>query len=161
MPNDICTMCGEHMPGTPIEKFAHICTACRKDPEQMKELLRAKLPRTCPDHPKKKRANCSNCIYERKTQKTRIKLSPKGHIGGYHLRDGAQQRRRALLRRIRQLARQRGETERRSAKRVKARLNVQRIYRKRRAASLCQRITQDMKFLDRRYGGATRTQVCT
>ena len=38
---------------------------------------------------------------------------------------------------MRKLARQRGETERRSAKRVKASLNVFRIYRKR-TALLCQ-----------------------
>ena len=82
------------------------------------------------------------------------------HIGGYHLSDSTRVRRRALQRCIRRLARRKGEAERRSAKRVKARLNVLRIYRRRRDPEGCRLLTRDMRFLDRTYGGGRTRTLC-
>jgi hypothetical protein len=66
MSDDICTLCGDVMPGTVDEAYAHVCAACAADLDMDVEMLNAPMPASCPIHQDMgdKRANCSCCHYE-------------------------------------------------------------------------------------------------
>ena len=120
--------------------------------------------------------------------KTRVPLSPKGQLRGYHIDDSARERRRALRRAVRQAQ----DAPHRAAA-IKRRLNVLRIYRKnsrklrararrleglrvtpqrrrqirellsraRRNRRQCKAVTEDMQYLDRAYAlGGSTASIC-
>ena len=93
----------------------------------------------------------------------KIALDPNTHIPGYHINDSTAVRRKVLSAHVRRVARKKQESRHSAAKRIKLRLNVLRIYRRRRQVAQCRSITRDMRFLDRTFGGKNppRTQdIC-
>lgn len=78
----------------------------------------------------------------------------------YRLKDSASKRRRA----IREGVKHEMRTKKRSAKEAaiakKGRFNILRIYRKNKKPGECQKITSDMRYMDRLYGLGDTSQIC-
>ena len=92
----------------------------------------------------------------------RIALDPQGQIPGYHIADPAKVRREVLDKHIKRVARKKKESRARAATRIKARLNVLRIYRKTRQVGQCRALTADMRHIDKAYlkPGARTGSIC-
>ena len=78
----------------------------------------------------------------------------------YRLKDSSSKRRRA----IREGVKHEMRTKKRSAKEAaiakKGRFNILRIYRKNKKPGECQKITSDMRYMDRLYGLGDTSQIC-
>lgn len=75
----------------------------------------------------------------------------------YHILDTQKKRRHAIDEGIQSKSK---KTQRKAAVKKKARFNVLRIYRKTNYPEQCRRITQDMKYMDKKYKLGTTRDIC-
>ena len=98
-----------------------------------------------------------------KTRKLIPKLKPSDPAGKkYHYKLASSPRRRhmAINEGIQSEAKKLGKTKRRAAISKKGRLNILRIYRRNKNIRDCQKITQDMKYIDKKYKLGATKNIC-
>jgi hypothetical protein len=88
------------------------------------------------------------------------KTSKKGKRFIYKLNKTPRSRHMALNEGIKMEMKKRKYTQKKAAQAKKARLNVQRIYRRYSDVKACRKITSDMKYLDKKYNLGTTSDIC-
>ena len=78
----------------------------------------------------------------------------------YKLKDPASKRKLAIDEGIQIEAKKKGKTLKKAAISSKGRFNILRIYRKNKKSKECRRITNDMKYIDRKYGLGKTNDIC-
>lgn len=78
----------------------------------------------------------------------------------YKLRKTPRSRHMALNEGVKMEMQKRNITLKKAAQAKKARLNVQRIYRRFSAVDACKKITDDMKYLDKKYNLGETRNIC-
>jgi len=87
-------------------------------------------------------------------------INTKNRKHKYKLKDSASKRKLAIDEGIRIEAKKKGKTLKKAAISTKGRFNVLRIYRKNKRPIECRRITNDMKYIDRKYGLGKTNNIC-
>lgn len=102
-----------------------------------------------------------------KTTKTRKNILPKlretskkGKKYIYKLRKTPRSRHMALNEGVKMEMKKRNTTMKKAAQAKKARLNIQRIYRRYSNITDCEKITDDMRYLDKKYKLGETTNIC-
>lgn len=88
------------------------------------------------------------------------KTSKKGKRFIYKLNKTPRSRHMALNEGVKMEIKKRNYTRKKAAQAKKARLNVQRIYRRYSNVPACKKITKDMKYLDKKYELGTTREIC-
>ena len=78
----------------------------------------------------------------------------------YHLRDSASKRRAAINAGVIAEMKKTNKTKKAAAVAKKGRFNILRIYRRTRKVGECEKITQDMRYMNRKYGLGKTTNIC-
>lgn len=88
------------------------------------------------------------------------KVSPKGKKYHYKLNKTARSRRMALNEGIQTEIKRLGKTKRQAATAKKGRLNILRIYRRNKNIKDCNKITRDMRYIDKKYKLGKTKNIC-
>ena len=102
-----------------------------------------------------------------KTKKARVllpklrKISYKNRKHTYKLKYSAKKRRLAIDEGVSMEKKKTGKTTRKAAIAKKGRFNILRIYRKNKKTKECEILTQDMKYMDRKYKLGKTKNICS
>lgn len=88
------------------------------------------------------------------------KISYKNKKHRYRLKDPQSKRILAIDEGVRMESKKTGKTKRDAAIAKKGRFNILRIYRKNFKSDECRKITEDMKYMDKKYGLGTTNDIC-
>ena len=88
------------------------------------------------------------------------KISYKNKKHHYRLKDPFRKRKLAIHEGVNREAKKTGKTRKKAAIAKKGRFNILRIYRKNKKIKECNTITQDMKYMDRKYGLGKTKNIC-
>lgn len=78
----------------------------------------------------------------------------------YKLKDTARRRRMAINEGVRAEAKMKGRTMKRAAIAKKGRFNILRIYRRNNNIKACEKITRDMRYMDKKYNLGKTKNIC-
>ena len=95
----------------------------------------------------------------RKLPKLR-KISYKNKKHHYRLKDPFSKRKLAIHEGVNMESKKTGKTKKRAAVAKKGRFNILRIYRKNKKVRECEKITHDMRYMDRKYGLGKTKNIC-
>ena len=95
----------------------------------------------------------------RKLPKLR-KISYKNKKHHYRLKDPFSKRKLAIHEGVNMESKKTGKTKKRAAVAKKGRFNILRIYRKNKKVKECEKITHDMRYMDRKYGLGKTKNIC-
>ena len=95
----------------------------------------------------------------RKLPKLR-KISYKNKKHHYKLKDKFSKRKLAIHEGVNMESKKTGKTKKRAAVAKKGRFNILRIYRKNKKVKECEKITHDMRYMDRKYGLGKTKNIC-
>jgi len=95
----------------------------------------------------------------RKLPKLR-KISYKNKKHHYRLKDQFSKRKLAIHEGVNMESKKTGKTKKRAAVAKKGRFNILRIYRKNKKVRECEKITHDMRYMDRKYGLGKTKNIC-
>ena len=95
----------------------------------------------------------------RKLPKLR-KISYKNKKHHYRLKDPFSKRKLAIHEGVNMESKKTGKTKKKAAVAKKGRFNILRIYRKNKKVKECEKITHDMRYMDRKYGLGKTKNIC-
>ena len=95
----------------------------------------------------------------RKLPKLR-KISYKNKKHHYKLKDPFSKRKLAIHEGVNMESKKTGKTKKKAAVAKKGRFNILRIYRKNKKVKECEKITHDMRYMDRKYGLGKTKNIC-
>lgn len=102
-------------------------------------------------------------VKKNSTRKLLPKLKKVDYAGKkyhYKLNEAPRRRRMAINEGIQYEHAKMGKTKRQAATAKKGRLNILRIYRRNKNVKDCNKITRDMKYIDKKYGLGKTTNIC-